>query len=106
MTQAQPRALAASRALPASVMLVAAVSPFERPLPGSLLGLTLTSVELTIVIALGIAAATWWRMPVSSVWRTPITLPLIALCGCALIAAIAATEFSDDAIRVAARHAT
>ena len=57
----QTRTLAGSWALPASVMLVAAVAPFERALPGSVFGFTLTTVELAIVIALAIGAIAWLR---------------------------------------------
>ena len=52
-----PRAVTASWPLPASVLLVAAVSPFERPVPGTVFGFTITSVEFAILIALGCAVA-------------------------------------------------
>jgi hypothetical protein len=84
-------------------MLVAAVSPFERALPGSLFGLTLTTVELAVLVALGLGAAAWLREPASFQWRTPITLPLAALVAVAAVAALAAPEFRSDAIRVTAR---
>ena len=77
LPRASSLALVGSRALPVSVMLVAAVSPFERPLPGSVFGLTLTTVELTMLIALGLGVATCLREPALFQWRTPITLSLI-----------------------------
>ena len=97
------RARTGSWALPASVLLVAAVSPFERAVPGSMFGLTLTTVEATIVIAIAIAAISWMREPATFTWRTPITVPLAAIVACALIAAIVAPEFQGNAIRVTAR---
>lgn len=97
------RTRAGSWALPASVLLVAAVSPFERALPGSIFGLTLTTVELAIVIALAIGAIAWLREPAAFQWRTSITLPLAALVICAVVAALAAPEFRGNAVRVAAR---
>src|SRR6185436_6227199 len=99
----QARTIVASWALPASVMLVAAVAPFERALPGSIFGFTLTTVELTILIALAIGAVVRVRQPSAIDWRTPITLPLVALVLCAFIAAVAAPEFQGNAFRVAAR---
>ena len=44
-------------------MLVVAVSPFERAMPGSIFGFTLTTVEVAIVIALAAGAAAWFRRP-------------------------------------------
>ena len=74
-------------------MLVAAVAPFERALPGSIFGFTLTTVELTIVIALAIGAIAWVRQPAAFEWRTPISLPLAAIVASAIVAAVAAPEF-------------
>src|SRR5262245_12138766 len=79
MPRAGSGALVASRVLPASVMLAAALSPFELAIPGSIAGFTLTSVELAIVVALMLGAAAWWRDPAAFTLRTPITLPLVAL---------------------------
>lgn len=103
--RARSRAIASTWALPASVMLLAAVSPFERPLPGSIFGFTLTTVELAMLIALGLGLAAFWRDPASFRWRTPITLPLLALVSVAVAAAAAAPELTADAARVAARYA-
>jgi hypothetical protein len=89
--------------LPASVMLAVAVSPFERAVPGSIAGFTLTTAEIAIVIALAAGAAAWFRRPASFDWRTAITLPLAALVACALIAAVLAPEFRGHAVRVVGR---
>src|SRR5688500_12862929 len=97
------RAQAGSWVLPASLLLVAAVSPFEIALPGSLFGLTLTTVELTIVIALIVGAIAWVKTPGAFGWRTPITMPLAAMVMCAFLAAVAAPELEGEALRVAAR---
>jgi hypothetical protein len=97
------RTIVVSWAQPAGVMLVAAAAPFERALPGAIFGFTLTTVELTILIALAIGAVRWVREPAAIDWRTPITLPLAALVLCAVAAAVAAPEFRDNAFRVAAR---
>src|SRR6185436_2985785 len=102
----QVRTLVGSWALPASAMLVAAVAPFERALPGSAFGFTLTTVELTIVIALAIGAIAWVREPTAFVWRTPISLPLAAIVAIAIVSAAAAPEFKGNAARVAARLGT
>jgi hypothetical protein len=100
------RALAASWALPAAIVLVAAVSPFELPVPGSIFGFTITTVEMALAIALAVGLRAWLRDPSSMEWRTPITIPLVAITICALIAAIAAPEFRGSALRVVARLAT
>src|SRR5689334_1112110 len=86
-------------------MLLAAVSPFERALPGSIFGFTVTTVEAVIVIALAMGVAAWVRHPSSIDWRTPITLPLAALVIIAFVAAALAPELNGDAVRVAARYA-
>jgi len=97
------RARAGSGAPAASLLLVAAVAPFERAVPGAIFGLTLTTVEAAILFALAMAAIAWFREPAAFTWRTPITIPLAAIVACALMAALAAPEFQGSAIRVAAR---
>ena len=97
------RARAVSWALPASVMLVAAVSPFERPVPGSIFGFTLTTVELTIALTLGLGIAAWLKERASFQWRTPITLPIAAVLVSAFVSATVAPELRASALRVAAR---
>ena len=104
MPRVSPAALAGSWA-PASIMLVAAVSPFEWPLPVSIFGLTLTTVELTIVIALTAGAITWRRDVHAWSWRTPLTLPLAAIVLSAFVSAALAPELQGNAMRVAARLA-
>src|SRR5687768_17237303 len=59
-----------SWAVPASVMLVAAVSPFERPLPGSVFGFTITTLELSVAVALAAGVLTVVRDPSALRWRT------------------------------------
>ncbi len=97
------RALVSSWVLPASLMLVAAVSPFERPLPGSLAGFTLTTLELSVVAALVAGAAAALRGSTAVTWRTPITIPALALLVCALIASVAAPEFRANSFRFVGR---
>lgn len=94
---------AGSWAVPASLLLVAAVSPFERPIPGSIGGLTFTTVELAIVVAVAAAALMWIKQPGSFQWRTPITFPVIAVIVCAIASALAAPEFGGNALRAAGR---
>ena len=107
------RGLVGSWAVPASVTLVAAASPFERPLPGSLAGFTLTTLELSVVVALvaGAAAAlrgtrfrgATVRQASAFMWRTPITIPAVALLACALVASVAAPEFRANSLRFVGR---
>jgi hypothetical protein len=97
------RVSAGTRALPASVMLAAAIAPFEFAFPGSILGFTLTSSELALLFTLALAAVAWLRAPDSMSARTPIALPLAALVACGFAAALAAPEFRADALRVSAR---
>ena len=99
------RTRAGSWALPASVMLVAAVSPFERAVPGSIFGLTVTTVEAALVMALAIGAFAWLKEPAAFTWRTAIAWPLAAIVIIAFISAFAAPEFRGNAVRVAARLA-
>jgi len=96
------RALVGSWVVPASLMLVAAASPFERPLPGSLAGFTFTTLELSIVVAL-VAGASVVLRGAAFTWRTPITIPAIALLACALAASVAAPEFRANSIRFVGR---
>jgi hypothetical protein len=89
--------------VPAGVMLVAAVSPFERPLPGAPFGFTVTTLELTVVLALAAGIFGAMRTPASFHWRTPITLPLLALLAAAVVSSLAAPEFRGNALRFAGR---
>src|SRR5262245_23547713 len=95
--------MARSRVVPAGVMLAAAVAPFERALPGSIGGFTLTTSEAAIVGALIAAVLTWRRDRSAIDWRIAIALPLAALLACAALAALAAPEFRSESLRVVAR---
>ena len=99
------RASVGSWAVPASLMLVAAVSPFERPLPGSLLGFTFTTLELSVAAALAAGVFTVARDPSALRWRSPITIPLAALLACALVSSLAAPDFRGNALRFTGRCA-
>lgn len=91
--------------VPASLLLVSAVSPFERPLPGSLLGFTFTTLELSIAVALVAAGIAVMREPSAWQWRTPITIPVVVLFACALASSVAAPEFRGNALRFVGRFA-
>jgi hypothetical protein len=99
------RAVVGSWAVPASLLLVAAVSPFERPLPGAIFGFTLTTLELSLVVVLAAAAIAAVREPRAFRWHTPITIPAIAFLASALVASLAAPEFSGNALRLTGRLA-
>ena len=99
------RALVGSWTVPASLMLVAAVSPFERPLPGAIFGFTLTTLELSVAAALAASAIALMRDPSALLWRTPITIPVLAVFACALVSSIAAPEFRGNALRFTGRCA-
>jgi O-antigen ligase len=86
-------------------MLVAAVSPFERPLPGAIFGFTLTTLELSVAAALAASAIAVMRDPSALQWRTPITIPVLAVFACALVSSIAAPEFRGNALRCTGRFA-
>ena len=94
-----------SWAVPASLLLVAAVSPFERPLPGSLLGFTLTTLELAVAAALAAGVFAVARDPSALRWRSPVTIPLAALLACALVSSLAAPDFRGNALRFTGRCA-
>jgi hypothetical protein len=81
-------------------MLVAAVAPFERPMPGSAFGFTITTAEVTIALAFGLGFAAWLKQPASFQWRTPITVPLAAVLASAFVSAVAAPELRGSALRV------
>ena len=99
------RAFVGSWTVPASLMLVAAVSPFERPLPGSLFGFTLTTLELSVAAALAVVTITALRNPSTFEWRTPITIPALALFACVVVASVAAPDYRGNALRFAGRCA-
>jgi hypothetical protein len=97
------RGLVGSWVVPASFTLVAAASPFERPFPGSLAGFTLTTLELSVVVALVAGVVAALRGTFAFTWRTPITIPAIALLACALVASVAAPEFRANSLRFVGR---
>lgn len=99
------RAFAGSWTVSASVLLVAAVSPFERPLPGGFFGFTLTTLELSMCVALAAGALSLAREPLSWYWRSPITMPLLAVLACAMVSSIAASEFRGNALKFVGRFA-
>lgn len=99
------RASVGSWAVAASLLLVAAVSPFERALPGAIFGFTLTTLELSIVVVLAAGAFAMVRDPRAFHWRTPITIPAIAFLACALAASVAAGEFTGNSLRFCGRIA-
>jgi O-antigen ligase len=87
----------------ASLVLVAAMSPFERPLPGDMFGFTLTTLELAVAAAVAAVAAALLRDPAALRWRTPITVPLCVLVTCALVASLAAPEFRGNSLKLVGR---
>ena len=97
------RAAAASWAVPASVLLVAAVSPFERSLSVPFGGFTVTTVELAVAVAIATGGLAFVRSESRRDWLTPITAPALAVLASALVAAIAAPEFAGNALRVTGR---
>jgi O-antigen ligase len=97
------RAAVGSWAVPASVLLVAAVSPFERPLGVRFAGLTVTTLELAVAVAIACGALAFVRSAAQHQWRTPVTAPALAVLASALVAAIAAPEFAGNALRVTGR---
>jgi len=98
------RAHAGTWAAPASVLLVAAVSPFERPLASfGTGGITVTTVEVALLIALGAGVFAWRRDPTAARWATPVTVPMAAVLLVMTIAALAAPEARGNAIRFAGR---
>ena len=99
------RAFAGSWTVPASLMLVAAVSPFERPLPGAFFGFTLTTLELSVAAALAAAAIAALRDRSAFEWRTPITFPVLALFACMIVASLAAPDYRGNALRFTGRCA-
>jgi hypothetical protein len=97
------RAAAASWAVPASVLLVAAVSPFERPLSVPFGGFTVTTVELAVAVAIASGGLACIRSESRRGWLTPITAPALAVLASALVSAIVAPEFAGNALRVTGR---
>jgi hypothetical protein len=104
------RAQVVSWVAPASVLLVAAVSPFERPLSAlAVAGFSVTTLELTVMLALLASGGAWLadrRDRVEGVRQMPaLTLPIVVVLAVMLVAAGAAPEFRGNALRVWARLA-
>ena len=102
--------LRASWVAPASVLMVAAVSPFERPLSTlAVAGFSVTTLELTVMLALLVSGGAWLadrRDRVEGVRQLPaLTLPIVVVLAVMLVAAAAAPEFRGNALRVWARLA-
>ena len=102
------RAQAGSWAAFASMLLVAAVSPFERPLPLAAGGFTVTTTELAVTVALIIGGMAWLAEPGVGVaghdpvpvpWARPLIWPGLVLLMVALAAAAFAPEFRGNALR-------
>ena len=73
------RAAVGSWAVPASVLLVAAVSPFERSLSVPIGGFTVTTLELAVTVAIACGAFAFVRSSSRHDWHTPITAPALAI---------------------------
>ena len=94
------RAHAGSWIVSASVLAVAAISPFERPLPGlAIAGLTLTTVEVAVLVALAVWTAVLVRDRRLPSWPSPIIVPGAALVLVVLLTALLAPEFGGNSIR-------
>lgn len=102
------RAHAGSWAASASLLLVAAVSPFERPLPLAAGGFTVTTTELAVTAALIVGAMAWLAQrsagaaghdPVAVPWARPLIWPGLVLLMVVLAAAAFAPEFRGNALR-------
>lgn len=102
------RADVGSWAAPASLLLVAAISPFERPLAALAIGgFTVTTVELTVMVALlaggGVALLERSRLDGAVRRLSSLGVPLVTVLAVMLVAAVAAPEFRADALRFWAR---
>lgn len=90
--------------------MVAAVSPFERPLSTlAVADFSVTTLELTVMLALLVSGGAWLadrRDRVEGVRQLPaLTLPIVVVLAVMLVAAAAAPEFRGNALRVWARLA-
>lgn len=112
-TLSMPRALEGrrpdgSRALAASVLLVAAASPFELVLPGAAGGgFQLTSLELAVMAAGLTAAAVWAVNPAlprqTAALGRPIAMAALVWLAVAATSALAAPQFQGNALRSTGR---
>lgn len=81
-------------------VIVAAISPFEVPIPGlAVAGFTLTTVEIAVIGALAVWAAVLVRDQRRPSWRSPIAAPGAALLAIVLVTALAAPEFGANSLK-------
>jgi hypothetical protein len=101
MIRAWPaRAQTGAWVVSACAMLVAAISPFEVPIPGLALGgFTITTVEITLLGALTAWGLVLLRDRQLPAWRSPIAAPGAALLVIVLVTALAAPEFGGNSLK-------
>ncbi len=101
MLRAWPaRAHTGSWVVSTCAVLVAAISPFEVPIPGLAVGgLTLTTVEIAVLGALAVWSLILLRDRQLPSWRSPIAAPGAALLVIVLVTALAAPEFGGNSIK-------
>jgi hypothetical protein len=91
------------RAIPAlSVIGLAAIAPFEIRL-FTLGPLTLTTVEVAALVAVGVSFAAILYARDRFVWQTPITIPAAACLGVLLVSAVVSSVDRGNALRFTAR---
>jgi hypothetical protein len=102
-SQADSRATVATVAC-VSLCALVLVAPFEalRPLI-TLPGQSLSSVEAALLAALGFWGIALVSMRTVPVWRTPLTLPWLALIAAMLAAALAAPAYRSNALNMVGR---
>jgi len=94
------RAHTGSWVLSTCAVLVAAISPFEIPIPGlAVAGLTLTTVEIAVLGALAVWSLILLRDRQLPSWRSPMAAPGAALLVIVLVTALAAPEFGGNSIK-------
>lgn len=99
------RAHAGSWVVSTSLLLVAAISPFERPLPGPPDGFTLTTVEMAVLAALVAWAVVLVRDRRLPAWRSPLAAPGAAVLIVVLVSALVAPEFGGNSLKFFGRLA-
>ena len=86
-----------------AVVVLAGVSPFEIPLTRFGAGFTLTTLEVAVACALGVAAATLLVTRQQVAWRTPITGAAAACLAVLTMAALFAPADRGNALRFVGR---
>lgn len=101
MLRAWPaRAQTGSWVVSTCAVAVAAISPFEIPVPGlAAAGFTLTTVEIAMLAALAVWVLILLRDRQLPAWRSPIAAPGAALLLVVLVTALAAPEFGGNSIK-------